>query len=64
MMSNVVSRFDMRKEQDGTWTVFDIFTKLAAEIDGIPFLGMTIEEADDAIDLLNWLDAQNESKPR
>jgi hypothetical protein len=53
---NVSHRFDAREESDGTWTVFDIFTKLPAEYDGILFTGLTIDEADDAVDLLGYTD--------
>lgn len=53
---SVAGRFDMRQEADGTWTAFDIFTKLPAEVDGTPLLMLDIEEADDAVDLMNSLD--------
>jgi len=56
----VTSRYDMRKEIDGTWTVFDIFTGLPAEISGVPIMSLDIEEADDAIDLLNSLDIERQ----
>lgn len=52
----VSHRFDTRKEADGTWTVFDIFTKLPAEHAGVVFVGLTIDEADDAVDLLGYID--------
>jgi hypothetical protein len=50
-------RYDLRKEPDGTWTVFDVFTGLPyEETDGIRAEGMTMEEADDLVDLVNSLD--------
>jgi hypothetical protein len=52
----VIGRYDLRKEIDGTWTVFDIATSVPAEINGVPIMCLDIEEADDAIDLLNTLD--------
>lgn len=52
----VASRYDLRKEKDGTWTVYDIFTGLPAEVNGTPLMMLEIEEADDAIDILNRLD--------
>lgn len=33
--------------------VYDIFTGLTAEVNGIPQDGLDIEEADDLVDLLN-----------
>lgn len=56
----VTGRYDMRKEIDGTWTVFDIFTALPAEINGVQIMSLDIEEADDAIDLLNNLDIERQ----
>lgn len=52
----VAGRFDIRQEADGTWTVFDIFTKLPAEVNGTPLVMLDVEEADDAVDLMNRLD--------
>lgn len=48
----VTSRYDTRKELDGTWTVYDRFTKMTAELRGVPLRLLTVEEADDALDLL------------
>ena len=53
-------RYDMRKEIDGTWTVFDMFTGRPAEVNGVPIMHLDIEEADDAIDLLNSLDIERQ----
>lgn len=47
------NRYDMRPEEDGTWTVYDIFTGLPAEVSGIPQDHLAMEVADDLVDLLN-----------
>jgi hypothetical protein len=56
----ITGRYHLRKEIDGTWTVFDIFTGLPTEINGVPIMRLDIEEADDAIDLLNTLDVERQ----
>lgn len=38
---------------DGTWTVFDVFTGLPAEIEGHPYHDLDMEYADEMVDLLN-----------
>lgn len=44
----------MRKnDHDEYWTVFDIFTGLAAEVNGNLMDALEMEEADDLVDLLN-----------
>jgi hypothetical protein len=53
---SVAGRFDARKESDGTWTVFDRFTGLPADVNGYPLVMLDVEEADDAVDLMNRLD--------
>jgi hypothetical protein len=47
------NRYNLRKEYDGSWTVFDIFTGMPAEVNGIPQDGLEMEQADDLVDLLN-----------
>ena len=47
------NRYDLRKEDDGSWTVFDIFTGMPAEVNGIPQDGLEMEQADDLVELLN-----------
>lgn len=48
------ARYDIRKnENDEYWTVFDIFTGLAAEVNGNLMDALEMEEADDLVDLLN-----------
>ena len=46
-------RYDMREDGTGMWAVYDIFTGLTAEVNGIPQDGLDIEQADDLVDLLN-----------
>lgn len=47
------TRYGLRDDGTGMWAVYDIFTGLTAEVNGIPLDGLQIEEADDAVDLLN-----------
>jgi hypothetical protein len=51
----VLVRFDIRPDQDG-WTIYDRTTGEAAVIDGFVSAGLSHEEADDLVDLLNTLD--------
>jgi hypothetical protein len=52
-------RYDLRKEPDGTWTVFDVFTGWPARVDGhVTAKGLDFLEADDLVDLLNFQDAK------
>ncbi|MGX5719885.1 hypothetical protein [Shinella zoogloeoides] len=46
-------RYDMREDGTGMWAVYDIFTGLTAEVNGVPQDGLDIEIADDLVDLLN-----------
>ncbi|KAA3452739.1 hypothetical protein C7I87_00740 [Mesorhizobium sp. SARCC-RB16n] len=46
-------RYDLRKDPDGTWTVFDVFTGQPAMVEGRPAVGLNMEWADDLVDLLN-----------
>lgn len=54
-------RYDLRKELDGTWTVFDVFTGWAAEVNGGPAIRLDAQDADDLVDLLNYQDAKRRS---
>lgn len=56
-------RYDMRKEKDGTWTVFDIFTGEPAKVNDVPQEGLEMEQADDLVDLLNYLYVKRRSGP-
>ncbi|TXN40655.1 hypothetical protein FV227_13950 [Methylobacterium sp. WL119] len=49
-----VQAFDMRKDDEG-WTVYDIATYEPARVNGVPQTGLSIEVADDLVDLLNTL---------
>lgn len=51
-------RYSVKREQDGTWTVFDVFTGEPAVI-GPDKLSSQLspEEADEVVGLLNLLDA-------
>ncbi|NOV20936.1 hypothetical protein E5S70_33805 [Ensifer adhaerens] len=49
------NRYDLRKEPDGTWTVFDIFTGMPALVNEVEQVGLELEQADDLVDLLNLL---------
>lgn len=46
-------RHDARDDGKGHWSVYDIFTGLTAQLNGAPLDGLQIEEADDAVELLN-----------
>lgn len=56
-MGTVQSRYEMRRT-DGTdyWSVYDIFTRKTVVLEGVAMDRLTIEEADDLIDLLNRRD--------
>jgi len=43
----------MREDGTGLWAVYDIFTGLTAEVNGLPQDGLDIGHADDLVDLLN-----------
>lgn len=47
------NRYDMRRDADGTWCVYDIFTGQTVEVNGVPQDGPDMEIADDLVDLLN-----------
>jgi hypothetical protein len=49
------NRYDLRREDDGTWTVFDIFTGAPAIAEGEILAGLEMEDADDLVDLLNGI---------
>ena len=49
------NRYDMRQDSLGSWTVYDIFTGLPAEVNEISQIDLDMEQADDLVDLLNYL---------
>ncbi|MCO6423872.1 hypothetical protein JT737_19385 [Sinorhizobium meliloti] len=57
------NRYNLRQEDDGTWTVFDIFTGLPAEVNEVEQVGLEMERADDLVDLLNLLYIKRRSGP-
>ncbi|WP_411033863.1 hypothetical protein [Shinella sp. BYT-45] len=46
-------RYSMREDGTGMWAVYDIFTGLTAELNGEVLDGLTLDEADITVDLLN-----------
>ncbi|MEI9413175.1 hypothetical protein [Mesorhizobium salmacidum] len=47
-------RYCRRHEIDGTWTVFEVFTGLPAEIEGHPYVDLLDSDyAVESVDLLN-----------
>ncbi|MBB3149939.1 hypothetical protein FHS21_006398 [Phyllobacterium trifolii] len=49
-------RYDMREEDNGTWTVFDVFTGFPVIVNERMMISMEIQEADEMVELLNILD--------
>ncbi|PWK65850.1 hypothetical protein [Aminobacter sp. AP02] len=52
------ARYNLRKEANGTWTVYDVFTGLPARVKGVEQVWLEMEQADDLVDLLNLQDAR------
>ncbi|ESY73717.1 hypothetical protein X743_08755 [Mesorhizobium sp. LNHC252B00] len=52
----VSMRYDLRKEHDESWTVFDVFTGQPAVYEGHEAIDLDMEYADDLVDLLNAVD--------
>lgn len=46
----------VQSEETGLWAIVDVFTGLPVVIDGVPIAGLDIQEADDALDLINSMD--------
>ena len=46
-------RYDLRQEKNGTWTVFDVITRLPAASDGRDLTGLDRGDAKDIMDALN-----------
>lgn len=49
-------RYDMREDDNGTWTVFDVFTGFPVIVNERVMISMEIQEADEMVELLNILD--------
>jgi hypothetical protein len=47
--------FDLRADREG-WTVFEISTDRPAFLDGLPLTGLSLDEAEDAVNALNKLE--------
>jgi hypothetical protein len=47
-------RFDIRPDQQG-WTIYDRATGEPAVVEGFASVGLSFEDADDLVDLLNTL---------
>ncbi|QEN85741.1 hypothetical protein FZC33_05775 [Labrys sp. KNU-23] len=54
----MAQRYNLRREDDGKWTVFDIFTGLAAVIDDFEVTGFEVDEAGDLLEKLNTADVE------
>lgn len=48
----VENRYDMREEGTGLWAIYNIFTGLTAEVNGVPQDGL-VKHADGLVDVLN-----------
>ncbi|ESY64369.1 hypothetical protein NKH57_28065 [Mesorhizobium sp. M1050] len=49
-------RYDLRKEADESWMVFDVFTGLPAVYEGHQAVDLDMEYADDLVVFLNAVD--------
>lgn len=49
-------RYDVRKELDGTWTVFDVFTGCAYQRGIVSMSGLSAQMAGGIVKLVNSLD--------
>ena len=54
-------RYDMRRDDEGGYTVFDIWTGWPAVLCGIEQVGRDIEDADDLVDLLNQMNERRQA---
>ena len=51
----MVQRYELQKALDGEWEVIDRFTGQSVVEQGVTMTDMPLEEADDLVDLLNWM---------
>lgn len=49
----IETRYGLREDGAGTWAVYDVFTGLTVDVNGLPLDGLRMEDADDAVDILN-----------
>lgn len=61
-MTFMATRYDMQEDDEG-WTVFDIWTGWPAVIKGAKQVGLEIQDADDLVDLLNYMNERREPLP-
>ena len=54
--------FDMREDDEG-WTVFDVATGEPARVKGVPQTGLDMDVADDLVDLLTSVAADQREHP-
>ncbi len=54
MVPGMIVRFDIRPDPNG-WTIYDRATGRPAIIEGLVSEGLTFDDADDLVDLLNTL---------
>lgn len=57
-----MDRYKKRKEEDGTWSVVDVFADIPAAINGVPLIRLNPEEVVDLVDLLNAMDRTRRGK--
>jgi hypothetical protein len=57
-LTTMAKRYDLRVEDDGKWTVFDIFTGFPAIIDAIEVIGFEADQAADLLEMLNAADVE------
>jgi hypothetical protein len=57
----MAARYDIKPEDDG-WSVYDTTTGLPAEVNDVVQVGLSLEDADDLVDLLNRLHAEQSAK--
>jgi hypothetical protein len=53
-------RYARRIEQNGTWTVFDLFTGHTAEVGSRLTAGMQMSDAEEIMDVLNYIHPAND----
>jgi hypothetical protein len=54
-------RYDLRADRAG-WTVYDVVTDRPVILDEIPLTGISFEDADTLVNLLNALDTKSARK--
>jgi hypothetical protein len=57
----MIVRYDMRRDDEGGYTVFDMWTGWPAVVFGIEQVGRDIEDADDLVDLLNQMNERRQA---